>query len=216
MSPRVGSFRITNRAKCSCANSPNGRAGCAIGHAGAEFIVASSARSAGSPPAAIGATTVNCDCGVTSQNCQAEVDQPVLVPIHLAEIEAGRSDGSRRGCGARGSTSGVVENDTFLAIQPARAFVDLGEDASRPNASIRFFSTPLAASNTFPASRSDDDLGNGRRVVGAGRDDGRSIGGAVGNVACGFARTVHRAALATSPGVGLRRMPLLFSILCIV
>src|SRR5882672_2090369 len=92
MSPSVGSSSTASRAKCRRSNCPNGNtafAGSAM--PGAEFILSSSSRRPRSRPGATGANSTNWDCGVTALELQAEVDQPVLLPIHLAEIKA-RSD----------------------------------------------------------------------------------------------------------------------------
>src|SRR5690349_10719582 len=133
MSASVGSLRITKRAKCSRGNSPKGTSvlcGSAAPGAAAEFICASNSRSAASRPAASGASTVNCDCGVTARlELQAEIDQAILAPVHLAQVEIRRDQpdliadplGDQRGVG-------VVQHDALLAIEPARALVHLGND----------------------------------------------------------------------------------------
>src|SRR5258708_26033833 len=151
MSPRVGSLRITNRAKWSWENSSNGISrlrGSAT--PGVEFIVASSSRSAGSCPAATGANTVNCDCGVTISELQAEVDQAVFVPVHLAEIEVRRDQPDFIADAVRESRRlGVVENDAFLAVEPARSLVDLGNDGLDAKYQNPVFQEPVGGIEYF-------------------------------------------------------------------
>src|SRR5215468_9416300 len=127
------------RAKCNRSNSPNGTSaffGSAI--PGCDVMVASTPRSAGAWPVLTAATIVNCDCGVTDSELQAEVDQALLGPVDLTEIEIGTDQADlvpypmRDQRGLR-----VVEHDAFLAVEPARTLVDLGDDrfeAERPDA----------------------------------------------------------------------------------
>src|ERR1700733_3124115 len=93
MSPWFGSSSRAKRAKCKFENSPKGtRALFGSAAPGTEFMVASSCRKAGSRLFSIGATTVNCDCGVTALELQGEMNQPVLAPVHHAQVEIRRDE----------------------------------------------------------------------------------------------------------------------------
>src|SRR5437667_888479 len=188
MSPRVGSSSNTRRAKCSWANSPNGSSaffGSAI--PGCEVIDASSVRSAASCPARAGATTVKCDCGVTTSELQTEVDQALLVPVHLAQIEL-RADQADLGTVPVRDHRGlrVVEDDALLAVEPARALVELGDNRLQAEGQDAVLERPARGVEhlSLPAEVIDD-LRDRARVRGARRDDGSAVGGAVRHVACG-------------------------------
>src|ERR1700756_5213384 len=110
---------MTKRATCSRSKRPKGKIGfCGSATPGAWFIEASRALSSASCPGRIGARTMKLDCGVialpSGPELQREVDQPLLGPIDLAEIEA-RPDqadlvadpvGDQRGLG-------IVQHDAF-------------------------------------------------------------------------------------------------------
>src|SRR5262249_27577412 len=150
MSPSVGSFSTTSRAKCRRSNCPNGKtafAGSAI--PGSEFIVSSSSRRPRSWAGVTCAISMNWDCGVITINdpkklgfrtgfllrgddrleLQGEIDQPFFVPVDLPQIQPGPDLADLIANPARDQGGlGIIENDALLAIQPARRLVDLGND----------------------------------------------------------------------------------------
>src|SRR5512134_2990825 len=102
------------------------------------FIVASKARKSAIRSVRTGAVTMKCPCVITfragrcgglGMELQREVDQPRLVPIDLAQIDVGGdqpdlvADPLRHDGGLR-----VIQHDAFLAVEPARRLVDLGDD----------------------------------------------------------------------------------------
>src|SRR5271166_593193 len=115
---------------------------------------------------------------VARSELQREVDQPGLVPVYLAQIQAGRLDQPdliadpvrHHRC------LGVVQHDAFLAIQPARRLVDLGDDgieAERPDAIAQ--QTGLGVEHLALPGEHTDELGDLRAEHGAGRNDGGAI-----------------------------------------
>src|SRR6266404_1226413 len=186
MSPSVGSLSRTRRAKCNCPNSPNGSSelrGSAM--PGCDVIDARTLRSASSRPARTGATTVNCDWGVTTSELETEVDQALLCPVDLAEVDPGADQADLVAYPVRDEGSlRVVQNDALLAVEPAWGLVDLGDDrlyAERQNAVLERAALGV---EDFPLpAKVIDDLCDRLTVFGSRCDDRRAGGGAVRNVA---------------------------------
>src|SRR5262245_34773853 len=86
---------------------------------GVEFSVASRSRRPRSRADSTGAMTVSCDCGVTTSELEAEVDESLFVPIDLAEVEARRNEPDLV-ADPLGDDGGlrVVEHDAVLVIEP--------------------------------------------------------------------------------------------------
>src|SRR4029077_2054954 len=60
---------------------------------------------------------------------EAEVDQAILGPVHLAEIKARADEADLVANVVRHERRlGVVEDDALLVVEPARRLVDLGDD----------------------------------------------------------------------------------------
>src|SRR6202521_4989284 len=138
MSSWFGSSSRAKRAKCRFENSPKGtKALFGSATPGTEFMVPSSCRNAGSRLFVIGAPPANCDCGVTALELQAEMDQPVLAPVHHAQIEIRRDETDLVADVMRhDGRIGIVQDDALLAVQPTGTLVDPGDnrlEAEREN-----------------------------------------------------------------------------------
>src|ERR1700693_5560405 len=130
MSSWFGSSSRAKRAKCRIENSPKGtKALFGSATPGLKFMVPSSCRKAGSRPFSIGATTVNWDCGVTALELQAEMDQPVLAPVHHAQVEIRREATDLVPDVVRhDGRIGIVQDDALLGVQPTGTLVDPGDN----------------------------------------------------------------------------------------
>src|SRR4051812_13043108 len=106
---------------------------------GFEFMPCSRRRSGTSFSRSIAATTMKLDCGVMTPGSlrlaevQAEVDQALLLPVDLAQVEAGldltnlvpnpvRQQGRLR----------VIQDDAFLLVEPTRVLINFRDDRIQP------------------------------------------------------------------------------------
>src|SRR4029078_2807937 len=108
---------------------------------------------------------------------QREVDQPLLAPEDDAQIRAGRylpdlvADALRDHRGLR-----VVEDDAFLAIDPAGRLVHLGDDRLDTGYEDPVLQgLALRIEHLALPPEQVDGLGDVGRVLGAGRDDRSAI-----------------------------------------
>src|SRR6266404_72897 len=185
MSPSVRSSSSTRRAKCTWRNSPNGsRAFFGSAIPGCEVIDARSLRSAPSRPGRTGATTVNCDWGVTTSELEAEVDQALLTPVDLSQIEPRTDQADLVPYPVRHQRGlGVVEDNALLAVEPAGALVHLGDDGLEAERQNSVLKRAALGVEDFPLpAKVIDDLCDRLRILGPRRDDGRAGGRAVRNV----------------------------------
>src|SRR5688572_17982627 len=105
---------------------------------GAWFMPANRRRSSLSRSLRIGATTMKLDCGVIPDSddlreLQGEVNQRLLVPIHLPKVEA-RRDHPNLVANPLGDQRrvGVINRDAFFLIHPTGIFVDGRNDRIEP------------------------------------------------------------------------------------
>src|SRR3970040_200964 len=114
-----------------------------------------------------------------------EVVQPLLAPVHLPEIQAGPDladliadpAGDERGLG-------VVEHDAFLAIEPARPLVHLGDDGVESERGEAVLQLALLCIEDLTLPREVVDEGGDPRAVGRARcDDRGALRLAVGDLA---------------------------------
>ena len=115
------------------------------------------------------------------------MDGFLFVPVHEAEVEAG-SDltdfVANVLCDQRGF--GVVEDDAFLVVEPARGLIDFRDDCidSEGGDPVRQCSMGCVEGLALPS----EDVDEGGDLVAegcAGSDDGSALGFAVWNVARG-------------------------------
>src|SRR5215813_3090834 len=114
---------------------------------------------------------------------QREVDQPFFLPVHFAEIQL-RTDLTDLVANPLrdGRRLRVVEDDALLAVEPARSFVDFGDDrveVERRNAIAQ--DTVRAVERLALPDEQADELRDLEAVVRARRDDCGPFGGAVRN-----------------------------------
>ena len=65
----------------------------------------------------------------SSRKFEREINQSLLAPINFSEINARRDLANLVTNPMRKQRSlGIIENDTFFIIEPARTLVDLGDD----------------------------------------------------------------------------------------
>src|SRR5215472_6885140 len=120
----------------------------------------------------------------TPSELQREVDQPFLVPVHLAQVQAWAdlanlvANPMRDERGLR-----VVENDALLAVQPARPHVHLGDDGVEPE---REDPVPehalLGVEDLALPGEMVDERRNVQGVRCAGSDDRGAIGLTIGDL----------------------------------
>src|SRR6185437_7589477 len=98
-------------------------------------IWASTWRRASAASGLTGASSVNATWSVIplrrrlGMGRQGEVEDAVAFPEDQAEVEAGRDEADFVADPVRDERGpGVVEDDTLLAVEPARRAVDLGDD----------------------------------------------------------------------------------------
>src|ERR1700722_4912276 len=186
MSAADGSSSTANRAKRSFSKAPNGRRllrGSAM--PGTAFMRSRVCRTLSSWPVASGAITMKWPCGVTVLELQAKIDQTRPVPVNLAQIKVGTnqpnliSNPMRHHRGVR-----IIKHDAFLAVEPAGLLVDLGDnrlDAEHQDLVLQ--ETLLGVEHLALPAEQIDDFRDTRRVHRPGRDDGRALGRAIGDVA---------------------------------
>ncbi len=136
---------------------------------------------------------------------ECEVDEAVLVPVDLAQVHTGADEpdlvtdpvGEER-------RVGIVEDDALLAVEPARALVDAGDDRVQPERQDAVAQDALLRVEGLALPREVvDEAGEVVRVRRAGGDDRRAlrlpVGDLAGRAVCGIA---GRAPPATSSAAG--------------
>src|SRR5688572_12726888 len=119
-------------------NRPNGTSGF-IGSTmpGPLFMVARRSRRSCTRSGLTGAVTMKCPWVINRRpgrdrsglELEREVDQARFVPVDLAEIDVRRDQPDLVADPLRHHRSlGVIEDDAFLLVEPARRLVDLGDD----------------------------------------------------------------------------------------
>jgi hypothetical protein len=118
---------------------------------------------------------------------QSEIDQALFVPIDFAEIKL-RLDLAdlianplRHHGGLR-----IVQDDAFFIIEPARPFVDFGDDGIQPQGQDFVLELPLLGIKDFSMpGKVTDEFGNVLRIGRSGRDNSGAFALAIRNIADG-------------------------------